>query len=93
MSEGTGSSKDTPTLTGQGKQDISGEVEVAVVDDAIVTMPGTSHCVSYRKIGNAPWLVASDISDDRDSRVGRFVFRARAWSAADEKARKLGWIV
>ena len=41
------------------------DVQVAVKDGAIiVTLPGTSFCVVYRK-GAEPWLLASDIRDDR----------------------------
>jgi len=63
------------------------DVHVAVVDDAIVvTMPGTSYSVTYRK-KDAPWLVASDIRDDPRSPIGRFTFRAHAWTAANETRR------
>ena len=56
MPEQTHHSKDVHALTGEGKQDVSGEVEAAFVDDTIiVTMPGAHHCVTYRKIGNAQW--------------------------------------
>ena len=40
------------------------DVQVAVEDGAIiVTLPGTSFCVVYRK-GADPWLLVSDIRDD-----------------------------
>jgi hypothetical protein len=69
------------------------EVQVSVVDDAIVvTMPGTSYSVTYHK-RNEPWLLASDVRDDKNSPVSRWTFRARAWTVANEKARELGWIV
>jgi hypothetical protein len=81
------------SYTGHGKEDISGEARVAIVDDAIVvTMPGTSYSVTYHK-SDAPWLVASDIRDDPKSPIGRFTFRAHAWAAANDKARELDWIV
>jgi hypothetical protein len=68
-------------------------IHVAVVDDAItVTMPGTRYSITYRK-GADPWLLASDIHDDRDFPSRKFTFRARAWTAANDKARELGWIV
>jgi hypothetical protein len=73
---------------------VTGRVRVARLDDAIVvTMPGTSYSVTYRKLDSSPWLFASNIRDDPDSPVSRHTFRARAWIAANEKARDLGWIV
>jgi len=68
-------------------------IHVAVADDAItVTMQGTRYSVTYRK-GDEPWLLASDIQDDRDFPSWKFTFRAPAWTAANDKARELGWIV
>ena len=61
------------------------DVQVAVQDGAIiVTLPGTSFCVVYRK-GADPWLLASDIRDDPNSPISRFIFRARARTAANDK--------
>ena len=69
------------------------DVQVAVKDGAIiVTLPGTSFCVVYRK-GADPWLLVSDIRDDPNSPISKYTFRARAWVAANDKARELGWIV
>jgi hypothetical protein len=62
-------------------------------DTIVVTMPGTSYSASYRKVGKTPWLVASDIHDNFNSPINRFTFRARAWTAVNDKARELGWIV
>jgi hypothetical protein len=31
--------------------------------------------------------------DDKNSPISKWTFRARAWTAANEKARELGWIV
>jgi hypothetical protein len=69
------------------------DVQISVVGDAIiVTMPGTSYSVTYRK-RDEPWLLASDIRDDNDSPISKFRFRAQAWTAANDKAREFGWIV
>ena len=69
------------------------DVQVAVQDGAIiVTLPGTSFCVVYRK-GADPWLLVSDIRDDPNSPISKYTFRARAWVAANDKAHELGWIV
>src|SRR6185369_7997326 len=73
--------------------DGTGKVRVARLDDAIVTMPGTNYSVTYRKVQSSPWLLASDLRDDPNSPISRHTFRARAWIAANEKARELGWIV
>ena len=68
-------------------------IHVALVDDAIiVTMPGTRYSITYRK-GAEPWLLASDGYDDSDFPSRKHTFRARAWTAANDKARELGWIV
>ena len=68
-------------------------IHVAVVDDAItVTMPGTRYSVTYRK-GADPWLLASDNYYDPDFPSRKHTFRARAYTAATDKARELGWIV
>jgi len=56
-------------------------------------MPGTNYSVTYRKVQSSPWLLASDLRDDPNSPISRHTFRARAWIAANEKARELGWIV
>jgi len=52
-----------------------------------------NYSASYRKLHDTPWLVASDIRDDPDSPIRKYTFRARAWTAANDKARELGWIV
>ena len=75
----------------EAKSDL--DVRVSVVDDTIiVTMPGTSSSVTYYK-RNDPWVFASNIRDDHNSPISKRTFRARAWTAANEKARELGWIV
>jgi hypothetical protein len=66
---------------------------VLEADTIVVRMPGTSYSVTYRKLHDAPWLVASDIRDDPDSLISKYTFRARAWAGANDKARELGWIV
>ena len=69
------------------------DVQVAVVGDRIVvTMPGTSYSVTYH-LGYDPWLIASDNRDDDNSTISKWTFRAKAYVAAHDKARALGWIV
>jgi hypothetical protein len=80
-----------PKPTKENDNDL--DVQVSVANDAIVvTMPGTSYSVTYRK-RDEPWLLASDIRDDKNSPISKFTFRARAWTAANDKARELGWII
>ena len=77
----------------QTENDLVGELRVTVENGAItVTMLGTSYSVTYRK-GDEPWLLASDIRDDPAYPSYKFTFRARAWTAANNEARELGWIV
>ena len=62
-------------------------------DDIVVTMPGTKFKVTYYKPIDMPQLLAkSDWTDDPDAPVTLGAFRARAWLAANDKARQLGWI-
>jgi hypothetical protein len=72
------------------------ELHVQVVDDEIiVTLLGTGYSVIYYRPKSSPGLLAKRISDRDDPRVPMRVseFLAKAWKAANDKARKLGWIV
>jgi hypothetical protein len=62
--------------------------------DIVVTMPGTSFRVVYRK-PRGPQLVArlDYLQDQQKGPISRVEFLARAWKAANDKARELGWIV
>jgi len=66
---------------------------VLELDTIVVTLPGTSYSVSYRKVRDTPWLAVSDVRDDPDSQINKYTFRAQAWMAANDKARELGWTV
>ena len=59
----------------------------------VVTILGTHYSITYRRLHDSPWLIASDIRDDQNSPISKWTFRARAWTAANDKARELGWIV
>jgi hypothetical protein len=63
-------------------------------DEIIVTLPGTTYTVTYYKPERSPQLLARHISDRDDKRVALKLseFLARAWQAANEKARELGWV-
>jgi hypothetical protein len=69
------------------------ELTVQVLDDRdiVVTMPETGFAVTYRKDGNFPMLVATDILRDGLGPT-RLSFLAEAWQAAYNKARTLGWL-
>ena len=58
-----------------------------------VFVRGTCLKTTYRK-GNAPWLVCTELrADDPEAILTRDEFRALAWTAANAKAREMGWIV
>ena len=59
----------------------------------VVTILGTHYSITYRKLHDSPWLIASDVRDDPNSPISKWTFRARAWTEANDKARELGWIV
>ena len=56
-------------------------------------MPGTDFLVIYTKPENTPWLMVTKLEDDRTAPIKQAEFLARAWAAANDKARELGWIV
>jgi hypothetical protein len=67
------------------------DLHVEVQGD-FITLPGTKFMVTYYKVGDPPELRAkSDWTDDPDAPVTLGAFRARAWLAANDKARELGW--
>jgi hypothetical protein len=65
-------------------------------NDIVVTMPGTDFRVVYTHMGKGQ-LVANSFSSAKGATEKRGVtfpkFLALAWSAANDKARELGWIV
>ena len=60
----------------------------------IVTLPGTNFNVTYERTSDGPGLVARSFGGRRDEgdKVKLPVFLASAWTAANDKARELGWI-
>jgi hypothetical protein len=65
-----------------------GSLHVEVSDDEIiVTQHGANFRVVYYKPENQPQLLA------KGTPHGNYNFLARAWQAANDKARELGWIV
>jgi hypothetical protein len=63
-------------------------------DDIVVTLPGTSYVVRYYRAAAQQLLTKSHSGrEDQDAPMTQAEFHARAWKAANAKARKLGWIV
>ena len=73
------------------------DLHVEVVDDEIiVSLPGASYQVTYRKnIADKSGLRATSRSGRWEPGTSMTLaeFHGRAWEAANDKARKLGWIV
>jgi hypothetical protein len=65
-----------------------GSIHVEVSgDEMIVTQRGSKFRVVYRKSDDQPQLVV------KGTPHGNYNFLARAWQAANDEARELGWIV
>jgi hypothetical protein len=61
-------------------------------DGIVVTLPGTTFRVTYRKSSGAPGLVADALLVDKSAGISEVDFLASAWRVASDKARELGWI-
>ena len=61
----------------------------------VVVLTGSIYTVTYYKQRGSRGLLAKDIANKDDPRVPLTAaeFLAKAWKAANEKARELGWIV
>ena len=65
-------------------------------DDIVVSLPGTSYVVTYYRARAFPQqLLTKSHSgrEDQDAAMTQAEFHARAWKAANDKARELGWMV
>jgi len=65
-------------------------------DDIIVTLPGTSYVVTYYRAAAFPQQLLTKSHSgrkDENAPMTQAEFHARAWKAASQKARALGWIV
>jgi hypothetical protein len=69
-------------------------VELINNRDIIVSNPEAGFSVTYRNDGDAPMLVAIDGIDgiDRFPDQEKLNFLAKAWRAAHQKARAIGWL-
>ena len=73
--------------------DAWGSLHIEVVDgEIVVTAPFTSYTVTYYKPAKSPQLLAKRIAsrDDPSSAITLSEFLARAWKAANDKAREVG---
>jgi hypothetical protein len=71
-------------------------LEVHVVQrDIIVSLPGTRCTITFQMAPDSPILIEKPewTRGDDEAAITLTVFRARAWVAANERARELGWIV
>jgi hypothetical protein len=72
----------------------TGEIRVYVVgEEIVVTKPGTTFLLAYRKSVEEPRLVLRRSRIPPTTTSIRNAFRANAYQAANDKARELGWIV
>ena len=65
-------------------------------DDIVVTLPGTSYVVTYYRAAAFPQQLLTKSHSgrvDQGAPMTQTEFHARAWQAANAKARELGWIV
>ena len=72
------------------------ELEVHVVDqDIIVNLPGTRCTITFQRAPGFPGIVEKPewTRGDPESGLDLVIFRVRAFQAATQKARELGWIV
>jgi hypothetical protein len=64
-------------------------------DGIVIALPKTSFEVTYRKSDDKRRLIATSRSGrwEPGTLMTQAEFHARAWTAANDKARELGWIV
>ena len=75
---------------GFGKPKVVAEV---TGDKIIVRMPGTSFRVIYHRSNDGRGIVATSFGGRKDpsGNVTLPMFLERAWQAANERAREIGW--
>jgi len=64
--------------------------------DIIVTLPGTNYVVTYYRAAAFPQQLLTKSHSGRENKetpMTETEFHARAWRAATNKARELGWVV
>ena len=69
------------------------ELDIEVRDDEmIVTLPGTNYVATYYRATARELLAKSSSGQESDGAMTQ-AGSGRAWKAANDKARELGWIV
>jgi hypothetical protein len=74
---------------------LRGCLKIELVDDELIaSLPETTYSITYYLPSNSRGLLARTIprKDDPQSAITLSDFLAGAWSAANDKARELGWI-
>jgi hypothetical protein len=63
-------------------------------NDIVVVLTGSIYTVTYFKQRGSHGLLAKNIPDKDDPRIPMTAaeFLAKAWKAANQKAKELGWI-
>jgi hypothetical protein len=63
--------------------------------EIIVTLPHSTYIATYCKRTDSPHLTMAHLSPENDPRATLTLaeFVGRSWQAANDKARKVGWIV
>jgi hypothetical protein len=61
-------------------------------EELLVTLPGTSYAVKYRRLAKQLYCQEYPMQIDRRSPLNHAEFIAKAWRIANDKARELGWI-
>ena len=75
--------------------DVWGRLHLEVWDDEIiVTLPDTSYVVTYYRPANSRHLLAKRLTNQDDPRapMTSAEFLVEAWRAANDEARRLGWV-
>jgi hypothetical protein len=63
-------------------------------DEMIVTLPGTNYVATYYRATPRELLAKCNSGQEADGALmTQAEFHGRAWAAANDKARELGWIV
>jgi hypothetical protein len=75
-----------------GARDLHVEIQG---EEMAISLPGTGFEVVYHKPADKPGLMATSRSGrwEKGTPMTQAEFYARAWKAANDKARELGWIV
>ena len=84
-----------PPRKGMSLRSLSGRMVVQVDgDDLIVFLPGTDYIATFYRATSGELLAKSHAGHEvGDAPMTCAEFQGRAWRAANDKARELGWFV